>query len=308
MGTPDFATGILAAIINSNNNEVVLAVTQEDKPGKRGKELIPPPVKELALKQKIEVYQPGSLKTEEAVNRFKQYNADIFVVAAYGKLLPAEVLKLPKYGCVNVHASLLPKYRGAAPIQRAILEGEKITGVTIMQMNEGLDTGDILLQKEIAIAADETGESLFERLETLGAELIVTALSDISEGKASPVKQEETKASYAAKLTKEEGELDFSMDAEILERRIRGLYSWPCAYTFYGDKLLKVFRAEVLAGNGGEAPGTIVSLSPGIVVSTGSGRLRLCEVQLAGKKRMSSEEFLRGFSMNVGDMLGRSGS
>ncbi|MBQ7562610.1 MAG: methionyl-tRNA formyltransferase [Lachnospiraceae bacterium] len=305
MGTPDFAAEILKAVKEAGH-EVVLAVTQEDKPGKRGKELIEPAVKQYAKEQGIEVYQPQSLKRSEAVSRLLCYAADIFVVAAYGKLLPGEILRLPKYGCVNVHASLLPKYRGAAPIQRAILSGEKITGVTIMQMNEGLDTGDILLQRELAIAPDETGESLFERLSSLGAKLIVEALEQIQGGGLTPIKQDETFATYAPKLVKEEGELDFTKTAEVLERSIRGLYSWPGAYTYYRDKLLKVFRAGLLPEEGKETePGRIVSLDGGIVTGTGDGLLRITELQLAGKKRMSAQEFLRGFPMKTGEYLGR---
>ncbi|MCR4658641.1 MAG: methionyl-tRNA formyltransferase [Lachnospiraceae bacterium] len=324
MGTPDFASGILNALIRADI-EVVCAVTQEDKQRGRGKELSFTAVKELALEEGIEVFQPHRIKDEESVSKLKEYDADIFIVAAYGQILSKEILDMPRYGCINVHASLLPKYRGAAPIQWAVINGDRKTGITIMQMDEGLDTGDILLQKEIGINDDETGESLFERLMILGEEAVIEALKLIEEGKTDPVKQDSALSSYAPMLSKETGLIDFSKDACTIERLVRGLYPWPGAYTYYEGKLLKIFSSEVVkkseeqsalpddvrepADRGfspdeiNTAPGTVVSIEDGILVATGDGLLKLKEVQLAGKKRMDASAFLRGFRIEKGGMF-----
>ncbi len=314
MGTPDFASGILNALIRAGI-EVVCAVTQEDKQRGRGKELSYTPVKELALEKGIEVFQPHRIRDEASVSKLKEYDADIFIVAAYGQILSKEVLDIPVYGCINVHASLLPKYRGAAPIQWAVINGDKKTGITIMQMNEGLDTGDILLKKEIGINDDETGESLFERLMILGEEAVIEALKLIEEGKTEPVKQDDALSSYAPMLSKETGLIDFSKDARSIERLVRGLYPWPGAYTYCNGKLLKVFSALVmekseeqvfLSDDIKEAPGTVVSTGDGILVATGEGLLKLTEVQLEGKKRMDASSFLRGFRIEKGALLSAS--
>lgn len=309
MGTPDFAVGALQAIIDAGH-EVLLVVTQPDREKGRGKEVQFTPVKECAVKSGIEVFQPLKIKTPEAVAKLKEYDADIFVVAAFGQILSQEILDMPKYGCVNIHASLLPKYRGAAPIQWSILDGEKETGVTIMQMNAGLDTGDILLQKKIEIAADETGESLFDRLAILGAETIVEALPLIESGSLTPVPQDDQASTYAGMLKKDMGHIDWTWDACKIERYVRGLNSWPSAYTYLNGKQLKIWVAEVvdvinseLEGN--PKPGVIYTIGKdSIDVVTGKGLLRIKSIQLEGKKRMEVSAFLLGYKLNAGDILG----
>lgn len=309
MGTPDFAVGALQAVIDAGH-EVLLVVTQPDREKGRGKEVQFTPVKECAVKSGIEVFQPLKIKTPEAVAKLKEYDADIFVVAAFGQILSQEILDMPKYGCVNIHASLLPKYRGAAPIQWSILDGEKETGVTIMQMNAGLDTGDILLQKKIEIAADETGESLFDRLAILGAETIVEALPLIESGSLKPVPQDDQASTYAGMLKKDMGHIDWTWDACKIECYVRGLNSWPSAYTYLNGKQLKIWGAEVvdvinseLEGN--PKPGVIYTIGKdSIDVVTGKGLLRIKSIQLEGKKRMEVSAFLLGYKLNAGDILG----
>lgn len=313
MGTPDFAAGILEAVINSRH-EVVCVVTQEDKAKGRSDKLMPPPVKETAVKYGIPVFQPHRIKDADAVARLKEYDADIFVVAAYGQILSKEILDMPRFGCINTHASLLPKYRGAAPIQWAIADGEKETGVTIMQMDVGLDTGDILYVSKVNITNDETGESLFNKLEQTGKELIVEALDRIDLGDISPQKQDPDKATYARILKKEMGALDFSRTAAELERLIRAFTPWPGTYTHLNGKILKVIRADVadageLAGECREAvnnaaPGCIAGLSDSaIYVASGKDYLKIKTVQLEGKKRMDAGDFLRGCRLKAGDNL-----
>ncbi|MGL5258884.1 MAG: methionyl-tRNA formyltransferase [Lachnospiraceae bacterium] len=304
MGTPDFAVGALEEIIKAGH-EVVLVVTQPDKQKGRGKEVSFSPVKECAISHGIECFQPRKIKEEESVLTLRKYEADIFVVAAFGQILSKEILEMPKFGCVNIHASLLPKYRGAAPIQWAILDGEKETGVTIMQMDEGLDTGDMLYKEHITIAQDETGASLFEKLADLGAKAIVHALPLIEAGTLIGEKQEDSKSSYASMLKKELGLLDFSESAIVLERKIRGLNSWPSAYTYYKGKTLKVWSADVIDQTTDKEPGSIIELQKDrILVATKDGILCLKEVQLEGKKKMQAEDFLRGNQMEVGIKLG----
>ena len=308
MGTPDFAADILEALTEAGH-EVLCSVTKEDTQKGRGKAVSFSPVKELSLKHNIEVFQPHRIKDEESVRFLKGLGADVFIVAAYGKILSEEILKLPKYGCVNVHASLLPKYRGPAPIQQAVINGDKISGVTIMQMDKGVDTGDILLQREVSLSENETGESLFEKLSKLGGQALVEALSLMEKGELTGAKQDSARASYARALTKEDGRLDFKMEAETLERLVRGLYSWPGSFTYYNGKLLKVFEAEALKeGSFEKFPcGMIVDLKDGITVSTKKGFIRFKEIQLEGKKRMKAEEFLRGYKMETGEFLGQEG-
>lgn len=310
MGTPDFAVGALQAIIDAGH-EVLLVVTQPDREKGRGKEVQFTPVKECAVKAGIEVFQPVKIKTPEAVAKLKEYDADIFVVAAFGQILSQEILDMPKFGCVNIHASLLPKYRGAAPIQWSILDGEKETGVTIMQMNAGLDTGDILLQRKFNIADDETGESLFDRLAVLGAETIVEALPLIEAGKLTPIPQDDAASTYAGMLKKDMGLIDWTWDAEKIERYVRGLNSWPSAYTYINGKQLKIWGAEVIeateaTNDFSEATaGSIAALNKdSIDVMTGKGQLRIKVIQLEGKKRMDVGAFLLGYKLNVGDKLG----
>lgn len=304
MGTPDFAVAPLEAIIKAGH-EVTAVVTQPDKQKGRGKEVQMTPVKVCALSHNIPVLQPVKIKAPEAVSELSQYPADVFVVAAFGQFLSEEILTMPRFGCVNIHASLLPAYRGAAPIQWAVINGEERTGVTVQQMAKGMDTGDILLKKEVAIATDETGESLHDKLMEAGAELIVEVLPLIERGELTPVKQEEALVSYAPKLTKEMGLLDFDKDAVSLERLIRGLNSWPSAYTIYKGKTLKIWEAQVLSDNQGKAPGEIMEAGREYFdVATKEGSLRVRSVQLEGKKRMSVKDFLLGYEISPGMKLG----
>lgn len=304
MGTPDFAVGALEKIIE-DGHEVVLVVTQEDKPKGRGKEIQYTPVKECALKHGIEVYQPHRIKTEEGVSKLKEYNADVFVVAAYGQILSKEILDMPKYGCVNIHASLLPKYRGAAPIQWSIIDGEKVTGVTTQMMAEGIDTGDILDVLEVEIACDETGGSLFEKLTEAGADIILTTLKKLEDGTATRTPQDDSKSSYAKMLDKKLGDIDFSKSAEEIERLIRGLNPWPSAYTRYNGKTLKIWKAEVIDKEYDGESGQIVDKNKkAIIVKTGKGALAITEIQLEGKKRMTTEAYLCGAGIEEGIILG----
>ena len=302
MGTPDFASGALEALIEAGH-EITAVYTQPDKPKGRGKEVQMTPVKEVALKYDIPVYQPVRIKNAEEVALLRSIEADIYVVAAFGQILSQEILDIPKYGCVNIHASLLPKYRGAAPIQWAVIDGEKKTGVTIMQMNAGCDTGDILYTKEYVLDAKETGASLFDKLMVLGAEAIVEALPLIEAGKLTPVPQNDAEATHAAKLTKELGKLDFNKPAVELERLIRGLNSWPSAYTSFRGKQLKIWEAEIVDAKG--MPGTIVAVDKeSITIATGEGGLRILSLQLEGKKRMDTKDFLLGYPVAAGEVFG----
>lgn len=304
MGTPDFAVAPLEAIIKAGH-EVTAVVTQPDKQKGRGKEVQMTPVKVCALSHNIPVLQPVKIKAPEAVSELSQYPADVFVVAAFGQFLSEEILTMPRFGCVNIHASLLPAYRGAAPIQWAVINGEGRTGVTVQQMAKGMDTGDILLKKEVTIATDETGESLHDKLMEAGAELIVEVLPLIERGELTPVKQEEALVSYAPKLTKEMGLLDFDKDAVSLERLIRGLNSWPSAYTIYKGKTLKIWEAQVLSDNQGKASGEIMEVGREYFdVAAKEGSLRVRSVQLEGKKRMSVKDFLLGYEISPGMKLG----
>lgn len=310
MGTPDFAAGALEALIAAGH-EITAVYTQPDKPKGRGKEVQMTPVKELALKHDIPVYQPRRIKEAEEVEKLRQIPADIFVVAAFGQIVSQEILDIPKYGCVNIHASLLPKYRGAAPIQWAVIDGEEKTGVTIMQMNAGIDTGDILYTKEYVLEPKETGASLFDKLMVLGAEAIVEALPLLEMGKLTPTPQDHTKATHAAKLTKQLGELDFDKSAVELERLIRGLNSWPSAYTYYKGKQLKIWEAEVVGipevqNESGMQPGTVIAVDKqSFTVAAGDGALKITELQIEGKKRMACKDFLLGYPVAIGDKLGQ---
>lgn len=305
MGTPDFAVGALEAIIAAGHN-IQLVVTQPDKAQGRSKELKPPAVKVCAMEHNLPVFQPERIKKEEAVAVLKQYEADLYVVAAFGQILSREILDLPKFGCINIHASLLPKYRGAAPIQWAVIDGVEKTGITIQQMNEGVDTGDILLQKEYCLAKDETGASLFDRLCDLGAEAIVEAIAKIEEGSIVPVKQNEAEATYAKMLTKAMGEIDFSKEAVVIERLIRGLNSWPSAYTYYKGKSMKIWRAEVVSNEADEAKaGTVIAKDKeSFTIACEKDALRVLEIQPEGKRRMSVKDFMLGCKVELGEKLG----
>ena len=304
MGTPDFSVGIIKALHDSHH-EVVLAVTQPDRPKGRSGKLIASPVKEYAEKEGIEVFQCEKIRDAQAVERLKKTGADLFVVAAFGQILSKEILDMPRYGCINVHASLLPKYRGASPIQQAVLDGEKVTGVTIMQMNEGLDTGDILIAKEVPIDEKETGGSLFDKLARAGSVLVTEALDAIEAGKLTPVKQDDEKASYSGIIKKEKGRVDLAGSAVSIERLIRAFDPWPSAYTTFSGKTLKLWKADVTDNEGGAAPGTVIRVTKdAFTVACGSGALIIRELQLEGKKRMSTRDFLLGNDLKEGDCLG----
>ena len=305
MGTPDFAVPSLQKLIDCGH-EVCGVFTQPDKPKGRKYTLTPPPVKELALQRGLPVYQPNTLRTGEAYEILKELAPELIVVVAYGKLLPKEILELPPMGCVNVHGSLLPKYRGAAPIQWAVIDGEKESGVTIMQMDEGLDTGDMLLKGTVALEEKETSGSLFEKISALGASLCVEALEKLEKGELKPEKQGESTTEYAKMLTKEMGELDFRRSAAELERLIRGLNPWPSAYTRLGDKTLKIWAADVCGKKDeGAACGEITEVAKdAFYVACGEGTLKITELQLQGKKRMDAAAFLRGYHLEPGQRLG----
>lgn len=302
MGTPDFSVGALEAIINSGH-EVTAVVTQPDKPKGRSKELQISPVKACALKYNLPVFQPVKIKEAEAVAKLREFEADIFVVAAFGQILSKEILTMPKYGCINIHASLLPKYRGASPIQWAVLNGEEVSGVTIMQMDEGIDTGDILMQETVTLDVKETGESLFDKLAVCGADLIVKALDAIEAGEVTPIKQDEAASTHVGMLKKEFGRMDFSQDAVVLERKIRGLNSWPSAYTYFKGKTLKIWDADVADASGFAKAqcGEVVDVTKdSFLVMTGNGLLAIKDVQLEGKKRMDVKSFLLGNTIEKG--------
>jgi len=304
MGTPDFSVGTFEALIEAGH-EIVLAVTQPDKPKGRGGKMQYSPVKETALKYGIPVFQPKKVRQAECIEELRRYGADIMVVIAFGQILPKEILEMTPYGCVNVHASLLPKYRGAAPIQWAVINGEDVSGVTTMQMDEGLDTGDMILKKEVVLDEKETGGSLFDKLSAAGAVLCVETLKALEEGSASFEKQGETTTEYARMLDKDMGSIDWKKDAQTIERLIRGLNPWPSAYTRWDDKVMKLWEADVVAQNTQSLPGTIVSVEKdGFCVQTGDGLLKVRSLQIPGKKRMEAGAFLRGYKIEKGCELG----
>lgn len=300
MGTPDFAVPTLEQILAAGH-EVVLVVSQPDKAVGRSKALKYTPVKACAMAHGIEVYQPKRVREAECIAYLAQYHADIIIVEAFGQIIPKEILEMPKYGCVNVHASLLPKYRGAAPIQWAVINGEHTTGVTTQRMNEGIDTGDMILKEEIELAEKETGGSLFDRLAEVGASLCVKTMEAIENGTAVYTPQDEAQATHTAKIHKELGDIDWSQDAERIECLIRGLNPWPSAYTRLGQKTLKIWDADVVSHDISADPGCIVKVSKNeIWVQAGNGVLALREVQLEGKKRMTAAAFLNGCTVEEG--------
>ena len=301
MGTPDFSVGTLEALAEAGH-EVVLAVTQPDKPKGRGGKMQYTPVKEAALARDIPVYQPKKIREPECIEELKKYNADIMVVIAFGQILPKEILQMTPYGCINVHASLLPKYRGAAPIQWAVIDGEKFSGVTTMQMNEGLDTGDMILKTEIPLDPKETGGSLHDKLAEAGAKLCVETLKAIEDHTATFEKQGESPTEYARMLDKKLGNIDWNTSAVRIERLVRGLNSWPSAYTHWDKKVVKIWRAKAEADGTVKAePGTVLSVEKdSFTVQTGDGVLRVLELQIPGKKRMDTGAFLRGYTIESG--------
>lgn len=310
MGTPDFSVGTLEALIEAGH-EIALVVTQPDKPKGRGKAMQFPPVKEAALAHNLEVYQPRRVREPECVEYLRKYEPDMIVVVAFGQILPKEILDMPKYCCVNVHASLLPKYRGAAPIQWAVINGEEISGVTTMRMDEGLDTGDMILKTELRLDEEETGGSLFDRLAEAGATLCVKTLEEIEQGTAVYTPQNHEEATHTTMIRKQLGEIDFTKPAVEIERLIRGLNPWPSAYTGFGEKTLKIWKASVVEDandkitDDSKEAGTVVEVGKNsLLVQTGQGLLALEEVQLEGKKRMDIGSFLRGNAVETGLRLG----
>ncbi len=304
MGTPDFSVGTLEELIRAGH-EVVLVVTQPDKPKGRGKEMQFTPVKEVALQHGIPVFQPKKIRDSESVEELRKYQADVMVVVAFGQIIPKEILEMTSYGCINVHASLLPKYRGAAPIQWSIIDGEDVTGVTTMQMDEGLDTGDMLLKTEIPISSKETGGSLHDKLAEAGAKLCVETLKALEDKTLMREKQGETTTAYARMLDKQLGNIDWNSDAEKIERLIRGLNPWPSAYTVWEDKIMKIWEAEVFEGQEKCEAGTIVKVEKdGFFVQTGKNLLKITQLQIPGKKRIDAGAFLRGYTIKEQTKLG----
>ncbi len=312
MGTPEFAVPTLEALIA--HHEVIAVVTQPDKPKGRGKAMACPPVKETAMAHDIPVYQPVRVREESFVGTLRELQPDVIVVVAFGQILPESILNIPPYGCINVHASLLPKYRGAAPMQWAIINGEKETGITTMYMAKGLDTGDMIDTVVIPIDPKETGETLHDKLSAAGGKLILQTLEELEAGTAKRIPQDDAKSSYAGMLTRELGEIDWTKSAVEIERLIRGLNSWPSAYTYLHGKTLKIWDADVAQSDARQeetalsktAPGTVTAVKKDcFYVQTGDGQLKVNEVQLQGKKRMSVQAFLLGNRIEKGLVYGR---
>lgn len=304
MGTPDFAVPPLTRLVEEGY-QVVGVVTQPDKPKGRGKTLLPTPVKEEALRHNLPVYQPVKVREPEFFKVLEELAPDVIVVAAFGQIIPKSILDLPRGGCLNIHASLLPKYRGAAPIQYAVIDGEKESGVTIMRMGTGLDTGDMISRKIVPITPEETGGSLFDKLSLAGADLLAETLPPVMDGTAVYEKQpEESPTPYAAMITKQMGLMDFEKKAEELERLVRGLSPWPSAYAYLNGKTLKVWKSVLSEEKTAGEPGQIVKTDKqGIHVACKEGTLILTEVQLEGKKRMEADAFLRGYAIPEGSFL-----
>ena len=303
MGTPEFAVPTLQALID--HHQVAAVVTQPDRQRGRGKKVQFSPVKEKAAEYKIPVLQPEKARDEEFIQELETIAPDVIVVVAYGQILPERILNLPKYGCINVHGSLLPKYRGAAPIQWAVLNGEEKTGITTMYMEKGLDTGDMIDKAEVVLDPKETAGSLHDKLMNLGADLLLETLDKLEKGTIVRTKQDDSQSCYAKMLSKEMGRMDFSRSAKELEQWIRGMNPWPSAYTTMNGKTLKIWDADVVSYEGSEEPGTVVKVTKDtIIVAAGEGALALKQIQLAGKKRMPVQAFLLGSSVETGIRLG----
>jgi len=302
MGTPVFAQKSLEYIIDAKQN-VLLAVVQPDKPKGRGMKLVFPPVKEYALRKGIEVVQPLTLKDELFIKSIKNLNPDVIVVVAYGRILPKAVLDIPKLGCINVHASLLPKYRGAAPIQWPIINGDKITGVTTMYMDVGLDTGDMILKTEVGIEEDDTLEILHDKLAEAGGNLVVKTLEQIEKGTAPRISQNESEATFTRQIKKEDGLINWTNNAVQIKNQIRGFNPWPGAFTYYGDKMLKLWKVEEATFTEKAEPGTVIEADTkkGLIVLTGNGALKILELQPEASRRMTAEEYLIGHTMKAGE-------
>ena len=302
MGTPDFALSTLQGLIDAGC-QMVGVYTQPDRPKGRGKQLAAPPVKELALSHGLPVFQPTKLRQPEAVEELRQLAPDLIVVVAFGQILPKSVLEIPAHGCINVHASLLPKYRGAAPINKAIIDGETETGITTMYMDVGLDTGDMLIKQSLSIGPNETAGELHDRLALLGRETMLETLQQLCAGNLQRKSQDDSQSSYAPMLKKEDGCLDWTRSAADLHNQVRGLDPWPGAYTHLGGELLKLARTQVVEGSG--LPGSILTATrDGIEVACGSGSLLIGDLQLAGRKRLAAGDFLRGYPLPTGTRLG----
>ena len=305
-GTPSFAVPTLQNLLQ-REDEVVAVVTQPDRGKGRGQKVVPSPVKEFILqheKYELPIFQPESVKEKAFQERLQELNPELFVVVAYGQILPGSILKIPKYGAINVHASLLPKYRGASPIAWAILRGEKMTGVTTMIMDEGMDTGNILLQAEIPIGKEETAETLHNRLASLGAQLLLETVGRMKAGNLRPLPQEHSKATYAPLLKKEDGQIDWRKEAEEIDRRVRAFNPWPGAFTSLKGQLLKIYRGEVRKRAPTGKAGTVIWVgSDFIEVETGKDSFLIKEVQLEGKRRMTVRDFLSGHSIAVGTVF-----
>lgn len=303
MGTPDFALASLKALCEAGEN-VVGVVTRIDKPKGRGYELTPPPVKVYALERGLPVYQPKSLKTEEFDALLREIDPEMIIVVAFGMILPENVINYPKYGCINVHGSLLPKYRGAAPMQRAIIDGEKVTGITTMYMDAGLDTGDMILKREVVIGKNDNFEDVHDALALCGASLLLETVNAVRDGKAPREKQNDAEMTYAAKIEKADCLIDFSKSAERVHDLIRGLSPIPLSFTHTPDgKLLKVLASRVSSLESDGAPGTVISLDGAVTVKCGEGAVELLRVLPEGKGRMDAADYIRGRKINVGDLL-----
>jgi len=303
MGTPEFAVPSLEALYKAGY-DIELVVTQKDKPKGRGKKIQHTPVKEKALELGLEVFQPDSINSPESVNKLSSLNPDFIVVVAYGQILKKNILEIPKFGCYNIHASLLPKYRGAAPINWAIINGERETGITIMEMDEGLDTGDIILSKAIPIEEDDDALTIHDKLSVLGGELIVEALKKIAEGNIDKIPQDNSKSSYASMLSKDMGRINWDMDAVSIINLIRGLKPWPSAYTIYNGEIVKIHKASITNIASEETCGKIIKVDKkGIYVNTKDKVIVLEEIQFPNKRKMTVEEYLRGNSVEQGVIL-----
>lgn len=302
MGTPEFAVPSLKKLID-NNYDVCAVFTKPDKPQGRKMIITPPPVKVFAEEHGIDVYQPEKVKSEDTINLIQSLNPDIIIVVAYGKILPKQIIDMPKYGCINVHGSLLPKYRGAAPIQWSIINGDTVTGVTTMYMNEGLDTGDILLQSKLYIEENETSDELKVRMADVGADLLIKTLEELKAGNLKPIPQNSEEATFSPPLDKLNGEIDWHADAQVIHNTIRGCNSWPIAHTRLRGKLFKIYKSKISTVRS-SYPGKIVSTSPLIVGCGNNTSLELIEVQIEGKKRMDASDFARGFRLSDKVILG----
>jgi len=301
MGTPDFALQTLQGLIDAGC-KMVGVYTQPDRPKGRGKQLAAPPVKELAQKYDIPVYQPLKLRQPEAVAELEALAPDLIVVVAYGQILPKSVLEIPAHGCINVHASLLPKYRGAAPINKAIIDGETETGITTMYMDVGLDTGDMLVKKTLAIGPEETAGELHDRLASLGRETMEETLRRLCAGTLQREVQDDEQSTYASMMRKEDGRIDWNRSAQEIHNHVRGLDPWPGAYTTINGELLKLAETSPEAAEG--LPGSVIAADKnGVCVACGSGSLRIQQLQLAGRKRLAAADFLRGCPLEAGAMM-----